>query len=398
MKRKLMVFALIGSLLFAVSCKKQEVVQQEKIRPVKVIEIQELDKEQYLEYSGTVVSDEMKKLGFKNGGKIAKVFVSKGDKIKKGQSIAALDTKDLQFAVQAAGAQVNAASAQYSKALNGAEQEDIKKAELNLKKAKDAYNYTKEQYDKIERLYQEGGVTKDQLDKVKLELEIKESDVKQANEMYVQVQKGARTEDKQALASQVEQARTDYEYKASMLKDAMLTSDIEGYVVDVLYKEGEMVGAGMPIVVIRNEKEVLNVGLSNDDLGKISMGMKVKVKGNEKEVEGEVTNIAQVPDMESRTYNIEITLPKSTFVIGSLVTAQLEIGREKGIWIPITSILSSGGDYVYVVEEEIAVKRKIILGEVKGTQVQVKGLQPKEKIVIEGMKRLQEGMKVKIEE
>ena len=50
-----------------------------------------------------------------------------------------------------------------------------------------------------------------------------------------------------------------------------LTADVDGYVVDVLCKEGEMQSAGYPVVLIRSENQVVTVGLSDKDVKKIQL-------------------------------------------------------------------------------------------------------------------------------
>ena len=58
-------------------------------------------------------------------------------------------------------------------------------------------------------------------------------------------------------------AKANYDSKVNLVQDASLTADEDGYVVDVLCKEGEMQSAGYPVVLIRSENQVVTVGLSD---------------------------------------------------------------------------------------------------------------------------------------
>ncbi|MCR4429677.1 MAG: biotin/lipoyl-binding protein, partial [Tepidanaerobacteraceae bacterium] len=263
MNRKQLAGMLILLVSMTAGCTKRPAEAPERIKPVKVMELKKESTAVVLQYTGIIEAEEMRRLSFKSSGKLKEVFVKKGDKVEAGQLLAALDTEDLEYSLKASEAQMKAALAQYRKAVNGADPEDIKKLELNVKKAQDSYNYTLASYKRIEALYNGGAVSKDDLDKAKLELDVKEAELQQAKEAYNQAKDGTRAEDRETLLNQAEQARAQYEHNRSLLDDASLKSDAKGSVVDILYKKGEMVSASYPVIVLRSESQVVNVGLSS---------------------------------------------------------------------------------------------------------------------------------------
>jgi RND family efflux transporter MFP subunit len=194
------------------------------------------------------------------------------------------------------------------------------------------------------------------------------------------------------------QAEVDYRYKQSTLRDASLYADIDGYVLDNLYEEGEVVAAGYPVIVLRSNIQVINVGLTQDDIQKVQAGTKAVVLADrnlEKKATGEVTGIDQMPDMESRTYNVEITVTgvpdDYEFYLGSTCRVLLEIGKVKGTWIPLSSIQNDGQDFVYVVKDEHALRKNVKIIHTTDTRVRVEGLEPGEELVTAGMKNLSDG-------
>jgi len=387
-------FVLVLAVLTAISitaCSGKEEALKERIKPVKSLEVKEQENPAILSYSGIVSSSELKKLAFKSAGRIGKVHVKEGQSIKKGQVLVELEDQDLQYALNAAKGQMGAAQSTYEKALNGAAPEELRNAELNVKKAQDAYGYVMNNYKRVEALYNNDAISKSELEKVKLEADVKESELNQAKELLSQVKSGARSEDKKALSEQLEQAKAEYEYKASLVKDAVMTADSDGYIVDILYEKGELVQAGYPVAVVRNEGLVVNVGLSEKDFSKVVLGTEAKISAGEKTAVGTVTNISQVPDAEIRTYNIEITLGDSSLNLGAVTKVDMITGNERGIWIPLTSMLSDGMDYVYLAKDNIAEKREITIESITGSMAKVKGLMPGEQLVVEGMKRLRAG-------
>ncbi len=352
MKKKpwlgLLLVVVIGIMFISFGCQDKEETIEEKVKPVKVLETKEDEENVSLEYIGLINSQEVKKYSFKVAGKIAAIPVEKGDRVKKGQVLAQLDKKDLSFAQEA--------------------------AELNMQKAFSAYQDALDFYQKMEVLYEKGAVTQNEYNKAKLNYQVQEATYNQA--------------------------AVDNAHKLSMLNDADLVADIDGYVVDTMFEEGEVIAAGYPVVVVRSETQIVNTGLSQEDVKKIGLGTKAVIKEDGFVAEGIVTNIEQVPDKTSRTYNVEIELkeklPEEAFYLGSTVEVFLDVGKEKGIWIPITCIMSDGEDYVYVVENERAVRKNITMLNVQGNYVKVEGLKPGENLVTTGMKSLNVGCKVAV--
>ncbi|MFZ5969500.1 MAG: efflux RND transporter periplasmic adaptor subunit [Bacillota bacterium] len=393
MKKKMMILSgvAIVLLVFILTYPQHDSVKAEKLKPVKILEIKEEISPITLQYIGNVTSEDLKKIGFKSSGRIEKIYVEKGQYVKAGDPLVSLDISELQYAMDAAKAQVDGALAQYEKALNGATQEEIKKAELNTKKTQDAYEFSLENYQKYTKLYEANAISKHDLDKAKLELDVREAEFNQAKEIEKEVKTGVRKEDRASLLAQAEMAKADYAYRKSMVEDAVMTVDDGGFVVDILYEEGEMVSAGYPVIVLRNEQQIVNVGLTQKDVDKIQLGTECKVAANGVETVGRVTNIGEAPDKETRTYDVEIALSENKYRLGTIVDAAFVIGEGQGVWIPIASIMVNGIDYVFVVDDKEAVKRTVHIEEMKGNMVKVTGLKPKEKLVIEGMKKLNDG-------
>lgn len=330
----------------------------EKSKTVEVITIKEKNSPVILEYIGIVKSDEVKSIAFKSSGKINKIYVQKGDYVKKSEKLAEIDKDDLRLQLKASKSQLNAAK------------QDIKKAE-------DSYKFNKDSFEKIEKLYENNAISKDDYEKAKLNLETSEASFNQVKSNY-------------------EMAKVDYDYKLKSINDATITSDIEGYVLDVKYKEGEMVSAGVPVIIFRNDKMIVSTGVTQKDLEKIKIGDEAVIELNATEIKGIISNISQAPDKYTRTYEIEISIDDSDYYLETIVDVKFKVGSESGIWIPLSSILSSSIDYVYVVEDSRAVKKAITIENIRGNLAKVKGLKSGEQLVIKGMKTIKNGALLKV--
>lgn len=372
--------------------------QDEKVKSVKVAELKQKTIPINSSYIGTVGAKEMKKYSFKSSGNILEVHVGKGDKVTKGQMLMQLDTQELSYAVDGAKAQYDVALAQYNKAENGATDEDINNAEQNVNKAQLAYTYSNDTYEQTQELYKQGAVSEDVLDKAKLDSEIKSADLDQAKQVEQEIKKGTREEDKQALYNQLKSAEINYESKKSMLNDSALTSDIDGYVADILYKEGELIPAGYIAVIIVSNIQVVNVGLTQKDISKVAVGTQVQISVDEEITSGKIIQIDKIPDAQSLTYNVQIELQGSALYLGQLLKIFIPIEECRGIWISIDSVMIGAEDYVYVIKENLAFRVPINIERTIGSQVMVSGLSEGDMLVLEGSKSLSEGQKVIIQQ
>ncbi|WP_352418643.1 biotin/lipoyl-binding protein [Proteiniborus sp.] len=402
--KKVLCFIIILSLVFSIGCSSENKNNnlEENIRPVVVEKLETKTFPILLNYIGTLQSKDLKKYSFKSSAKIKSVHVEAGQYVKKGDLLIELDTADLNKAVDVAKYQMDAAKAVYDKSLKGATPEQKKQAELTVKQAQDGYNFALDSYNKILELYEAGSVSKQKLDEVKLQLDNSESSLKLANEGLNQVKSGVSEEDKKAAFSQYEQAKTAYEAQLSLLDDASLISDADGYIVDILYKEGELIPQGYPAIVLRTDEQIISVGLSQQDVKKIDIGTKAYITIDDINMQAHVSNINRAVDMETLTYKVELTIEdkmsNKDFLLGSIVNVDFQIGEEKGIWIPIVNVMSDANDYVYIVEDEHVVRKDIKIKSIYEDKVLTEELKPGEKLIVKGMKNVKEGYKVIVED
>lgn len=396
-KSRLLVLALI--LIFTLAGCKGNNLEESKMlekKPVKVIEVKEESATIELQYIGIVMPEEVKKLSFKSSGKIASIKVLEGQKVKKGQTLALLDTKEIGFSVNAAKAAKDAAQAQYNKAINGATEEDINIAAANAAKAEKAYEFSKDNYERALKLYEAGGLSKQEMEGTKLELDIRQQEYNGAKSLLSQAQKGSREEDKDALKAQIDQANADLSYKLSMANDANMKADMDGYIMDVLSKDGEIVSGGYPIIVLGSDINIVKFGLTQEDAAQVNIGDSVRVESQEKSFYGKIKSIDKIMDSETRTYSARAVLEDSFLPSGTIVRIYIPTQEYNAINIPLTSIMRGNYDYVYIVEGEQIKKRQIELGKVQDDMVEVSGIMKGEKLVIEGMKKINDGDMVKI--
>ncbi len=375
---------------------------QIKSKPVEVMELEQQQQPVEMHYLAQLNADQVQSYSFKSSGKIAAVYVAKGQHVDAGELLVALDSQDIGYMVDASSAQADAAMAQYEKAVNGATPEEIRIAEANMEKASDAYDFALADFERYKALFAAGAISQQQMDGIELTMNLRKAEFDQAAATYTRTVEGSREEDLRALYAQYNMAAADYNAKSSLLSDCQMCSKIDGFVVDVLQEEGEMVAAGYPVAIVRSEIQTVETGLSQKDVKRISLNSSARVVMGDFHCKAVINEISQVPDKESGTYLVKLILneriPEAAFYLGSNADVFISAGMSEGIWIPVESILNDGEDYVYVIKEDRAVRKNINLGTVTGDMVMADGLAEGESLVVKGMKNLTNGGSVTIVE
>lgn len=359
----LVLISIIGYMYYS---KVNQTVVEDSVKPIPVgvLELKEVRYPINLDYIGTIETEEIKNISFKVPGKIEKIYVNEGDFVSKGGAIAKLDVKELSFNLDGARAQ-------------------MKMAYANFNKVKEDSQFISDNYDKISKLYGEGSVSKQQFEETELKLNLSRSSL-------------------EAVGAQYEQFKANYESIKNTINDARIVADEQGYVVDVIGKEGENIGAGIPVVLLRSEEQIIHVGLSQRDVKKVSLGQSAKVVLDDFQGEGKISHIHYIPDPRSRTYKVQIQMTKEfaseEFLIGSIAKVSIKIDDKSGIWIPIRTLMSDGEDYVYIVERNRIVRRNVITHQIYENKVLVEGLFEGELLVTEGIRNVKDGYLVSIEE
>ena len=366
------------------------------IKPVAVKKLVMTDYDVSLNYVGKVESSSLRKLSFKSTGKVESVGVTVGDHVHAGDLLMTLDQEDLIFAKNVAENQMNVALAQYEKVLKGTSSEDLKNAKSNVDKAQEIYNEAQKQLDNGKVLYESGGISKDALDQLTLNLTLQAKSLDQAEQLYQKAKRGAEPEDVAMAQANYLMTKTDFESKQSLLENASLNAPISGTVVSVMYETDETVPAGYPVVVIREDSQIIKIGVTGESLKKIKLGQEFLC--TDLALKGSITRLTEVPDASTHLYEIEATLKNSDLLIGEIVKCQILIGEASGVIIPIESILNDGEDFVYLYKEGYVTRQVVHKSEIIGNQILVNGLNAGDALIFKNINQLKDGERVRLGE
>ncbi len=292
------------------------------------------------EITGSIEAEETD-INVKIPGRVARMEVEEGDEVSAGQTIAVMEAENIEAKAMLAKAAVEAATAQYQKAKNGARPQQREQARNLMDQAKAGYDLAQSTYNRLERLYKEGVLAEQKLDVARTELEIGEKRYLAAKEQFEMVEEGAQREDLEAAAALVKQAEAAYAEVQTYLRDSTVTAPVAGIITSKAADQGELVSTGMPLVTICNLKNVwVMVKVRETTVNQFKIGdiVKVKVLGVSNRIyPGKVTFIASKPSFATeRAYQekgekdlvafaVKIKLDNSDLLLRPGMTAAVKV-------------------------------------------------------------------------
>ena len=204
-------------------------------------------------------------LASKVTGRVQNINFQKGDRVNEGDVIIELETPEIDAKMEQANAALQMSVSQQQKVNNGARNEQIAMARASMEVAKKTY-------ERLKRLHNEGVVPTQKLDEAYAQYTA-------AKEQYNMLATGSRIEDKLAAQALVEKAKGANAEVESYLKENKVTSPINGIITEIMPEEGELVGAGYPVVTVIDDNDCwITFNIREDLLPKIKVGTEFKVQ------------------------------------------------------------------------------------------------------------------------
>jgi RND family efflux transporter MFP subunit len=178
-----------------------------------------------------------------------------------------------------------------------------------------------------------------------------------------------------------------------------LESPIDGLVTDLLVNRGAMPESGDPLARVSDLSRLqVLVQVSAEQARELAVRQPAQLP--EHGLEGSVSRVAMQADPASRLLEIELTFPGgaagANAVPGTLVTAQVEVGRRASALLVPRAAVSDGVAWV-VDAEGVAHRREVTTGLEGDGQIEiVEGLAPGEQVVVAGQSLLSDGAQTRV--
>jgi HlyD family secretion protein len=422
MNKSIIVFTLgtLGFFLISPLFNKEEGEFIERVVAVETLLVSESSFEESYRSVAFISPRTITQAAFQNVGTITQINVKEGDRVVVNQVLARIDDEQSRLQLQNAkeslsNAQFNLQSAQstaetekrlYDEAVEEDEARinELREDQLSAKQRRDEALETYET--NLETLGEANPTTQASLvayNQAELEFQVATNQYNLALEngesndvLIARSRYNAAQANVNATQTQVNIARNNVTQAENNLESTTLRASVSGTVVMVVGNVNELATPLAPVVVIASDDLKAIFGVPFQWLPSLFINQPIIVSNSTNTVEAVITSIAPLPDQASRTYEVAVNLISQSFAIGSSVSIEIALNEISGVWLPITSIMNDGQPYVYVVEDDRAIKRRITLIGFNNTDVRVEGLSANEVVIINGVKSLRSGTAVKV--
>ena len=183
-----------------------------------------------------------------------------------------------------------------------------------------------------------------------------------------------------------------------------IRSNVNGIILEKYKEGGELLGVGQAIIKIGDDSRInLLINIPEELANKLNIGLSANIKFNG--IENIYTGILtkKYPEINKKTglLSLEFQVNNEENLLKKGLTGKLELVLEEKnnvLKIPKEAIIEKNGkSYVFVVVNNYAEEREVLLGITDDSNVEVlKGLKMQDKIVIDGNKNLKGNDKVYI--
>ena len=199
-------------------------------------------------------------------GKIEKLYVSKGDIVKKDDTLAVFEPKILAAKVGQAEGVKNMAKAMMEMAKNGLRPQEVEAAKNAYLITKSQYEYAKKSYNRVEKLYKDSVISEQKFDEVKFKFDAASNQMNAAKAVYDMAKEGARKEMIQSAAAQYYAAENLYNEAIAFNQELELLAPVSGEISNQIADKGEIVPAGFPVFSIQIPEDAYVILQIREDL------------------------------------------------------------------------------------------------------------------------------------
>lgn len=289
---------------------------------------------------------------------ITAMNVKEGDKVKKGQVLAVLDSTDLEREVQIAQ---NA----YDIAVNNKKEKD-KEAALGYEKAVQDFQKASADYSRNSQLFATGDISQMDLEASANTM----NDAKRTMEGFTVVNGKGRADKSYEL--QVDNAKFDLDKKKEVLENTQIKSTIDGTVVRVNSKVGQFADKVLddkPIFSIENLDQLeMVIQVSEFSIGKVQLGQTAVISADildGQTVNGEVVKISPTGEVKGGgsterviPTTIRVDGQNKKLIAGISAKADLLIKEsEDAFVVPATALMNEGDTTYIAIAQDMKVKR-----------------------------------------
>ncbi len=206
-------------------------------------------------------------------GRIEELLVKEGDKVKKGDVLARLESKEVDAKVGQARGAMESAKSKLKMVMKGAREEEKIAVEKLKMQAQHQFEYVSKTRERFVNLLKDSVIAQQEFDEIDFKYKAAKEQLGAAEAKLAMVMKGAREEEKLAVKGLVQQAESAYNEAMAYYKELEVISPIDGEISNKIADAGEIIASGYPLFTVINPEEYYVVlQIREDELKGIKIG------------------------------------------------------------------------------------------------------------------------------
>jgi HlyD family secretion protein len=217
-------------------------------------------------------------LAFNNSEHIDRLLVQEGDRVHKGQLVAALHRERLEAEVAVAEARVAAQRAAVARLEVGSRPEELHQAQANVSAARARLSDAQVTFTRTRDLAEKKLISRQALDDAQATLDTARAELEVAQQVLALAVEGPRTEDIEEARALLNASEAQLVLAREVLKDTELYAPAAGVIRDRLLEPGDMVSPQTPVLTLALTDPVwVRAYASESYLGRLAPGMAAEV-------------------------------------------------------------------------------------------------------------------------
>jgi RND family efflux transporter MFP subunit len=259
-------------------------------------------------------------------------------------------------------------------------------------------------------LYQEGAITREQLEEVQTDVNAQQARIDEAQSQLDELKAGTRPELISLQKAVIDQFDAQLKNIKLEIEKSQLQAPYDGTIALLHVNIGTVVSASNPIVrLVESNKLEARIGVPIDQSENLPIGSKHRLKIGNKILTGQVTSTLPQIDPTTRTATVILSLNQTQGLIpGQVVSLELSQSvPQSGYWLPTEALVQGtrGLWSSYVLGEanpdnprQFTVKRQDLeVLAIQGDRLLVRGtLTSGDRVIVEGVHRIVPGQMVEI--
>jgi HlyD family secretion protein len=217
-------------------------------------------------------------LAFNGSDRIAQMLVKEGERVKKGQLLATLDTVRLTHNAELQRAQLASQQQVVSRLEAGSRPEEIRKAEADAEAARIDAENAESNYQRAKTLAEQHFVAQQQADDARAKADAAKAQYRAVQESSKLIRLGPRKEDIAAARALLQADRAALEVAQKALADASLYAPDDGIIQERILEPGDIASPQRPVYTLALTDPLwVRAYLPEKDLGRVKAGMRAEV-------------------------------------------------------------------------------------------------------------------------